>query len=113
MLKKLFILFDATYGFYRKDREARENLAQNSPGFASITYEENKNITLTILNGLNVMIENCILFQHDLTECSNSQSFDELVDVNILADIYLYALASHYYTLLNLSKKSKNYEYSS
>lgn len=113
MMRKLFVLFDATYGFYRKDREARENLAQNSPGFASTTYEENRNITLTILNGLNVMIENCILLQHDLTECSNSQSFDELVDVDILADIYLYALASHYYTLLNLSKKAKNYEYCS
>lgn len=113
MLRKLFVLFDTTYSFYRKDREARENLAQNSPGFTSITYEENRNITLTIFNGLNVMIENCILLQHDLTECSNSQSFDELVDVDILAEIYLYALASHYYTFLNLSKKAKNYEYCS
>lgn len=113
MLRKLFVLFDATYGFYRKDRQARENLAKNSFGVASITYEENRNITITILNGLNVMIENCILFQHDLTECINSQSFDELVDVEILADIYLYALASNYYTLLNLSKKTKNYKYCS
>lgn len=113
MLRKLFVLFDATYGFYRKDREARENLAKNNPGFASIAYEENRNITLTIINGLNVMIENCILFQHDLTEYSNSQSFDELIDVDILSEIYLYALASHYYTLLNLSKKAKNYEYCS
>ncbi len=111
MLRKLFVLFDATYAFYRKDRQARENLAKNSHGFASIVYEENRNITMTILNGINVMIENCILFQHDLTECINSQSFDELIDVEILADIYLYSLASNYYTLLNLSKRAKNYEY--
>lgn len=117
MLRKLFVLFDATYGFYRKDREARENLAKNNPGFAFDAYEENRNINITILSGLNLMIENCILFQHDcnskLSECINLQSFDELVDVDILADIYLYSLASYYYTLLNLSKKAKNYEYCS
>lgn len=116
LLRKLISLFNVTYDIYRRDRKTRENLVENSWNSPTNTYEKNRNITLTILNGLNLMIENCALFHNDVNNyCGNVDitCFDELIDVNLLVKIYVYSLASQYYTLLNVSKRAKNYKYCS
>lgn len=113
LLKKLLVLFNVTYDIYIRDRHTREDLVENNWNSPTDTYEENRNITLSILSGINLLIENCIVYQNDLEfeEDRNKKSFDELVDVELLVNIYLYSLASLYYNLLNVSKRSKNYKY--
>jgi hypothetical protein len=113
MLRKLIVLFNVTYEIYINDRHTRETLAENNWNSPMNTYEKNRNITLSILSGLSLMIENCIVSQNSIeSECENVDvSFDDFVDVELLVYVYLYSLASQYYTLLNVSKNSKNYKY--
>lgn len=116
LLRKLIVLFNATYEIYIRDRHTRETLVENNWNSPTDTYEENRNITLSILSGLNLMIENCIVSGTSAeNKCrdTSKKCFDELVDVELLTNVYLYSLASQYYTLLNVSKKSKNYKYCS
>lgn len=113
-IRKLIALFNVTYDIYIRDRQSRETLVENNWNSPHNTYERNRNITLTVLNGINLIIENSILFQNDENnENKDTDYFDKLVDVDLLVDIYLYTLASQYYTLLNVSKNSKNYKYCS
>jgi len=114
LLRKLIVLFNVTYEIYIKDRQTRENLVENNWNSPTDTYEENRNITLTILSGLNLIIENCVVSQNSMVSRFvdfSDKCFDELIDVELLAHVYLYSLASQYYTLLHVSKKSKNYKY--
>lgn len=116
LLKKLIALFNVTYEIYIRDRHTREALVENNWNSPTDTYEENRNITLSILDGLNLIIENCIVSQnHTEIRCGDmgNKGFDELVDVELLTNIYLYSLASQYYTLLNVGKRGKNYKYCS
>jgi len=118
MLRKLFLLFDNTFKFYCKDRRTREEVAKVYSDFSDDTLENNRSITMTLLNGLSIMIENCVVFQNEekseIFEDKALYSVDELFDNGLLIKIYLYALMSQYYTLLNLSKDSKsNYAYCS
>lgn len=118
MLRRLFILFEDIYAFYCKDRKTREEVANTYLDFSDATLEGNCDITLSLLNGLNVMIENCVVFQNE-EESENCkgidlESADDLFDSDLLIKTYLYALLSQHHTLLNLSKNSKkNYLYCS
>lgn len=118
MLRKLFVLYEDTYAFYCKDRKTRTELSKINSDFSDLTLESNRNITLTLLDGLSIMIENCVAFQHEEKgehrERINLESADDLFDSDLLLKIYLYALVSQYYTVLNLSKNAKrNYMYCS
>lgn len=116
LLRKLIALFNVTYEIYIRDRHTREALVENNWNSPTDTYEENRNITLSILDGLNLIVENCIVSQNNAEiKCGDmgNKCFDELVDVELLTNVYLYSLASQYYTLLNVSKRSKNYKYCS
>lgn len=118
MLRKLFVLYEDTYSFYLKDRKTRTELADINSDISELTLENNRNITLTLLDGLSIMIENCVAFQHEgkneHCEGINMESADDLFDCDLLIKTYLYALLSQYYTILNLSKNAKrNYTYCS
>ena len=118
MLRKLFVLYEDTYAFYCKDRKTRTALANINSDFSDITLENNRNITLTLLDSLSIMIENCVLFQNDEKsvdyENIDIESADDLFDSDLLVEIYLYGLMSQYHTLLNLSRNpKKNYTYCS
>lgn len=118
MLRKLFVLYEDTYAFYCKDRKTRTEVFDTNSNFSDLTLESNQNITLTLLDGLSVMIENCVAFQHEgknnQCETLDLESADDLFDGDLLIKIYLYALVLQYYTILNLSKNAKrNYKYCS
>ncbi|SHI18790.1 hypothetical protein SAMN02745823_03166 [Sporobacter termitidis DSM 10068] len=117
MLRKLFVLYEDTYAFYCKDHKTRTELADINSDFSEPTLENNRNITLTLLDGLSIMIENCAVFQDGNgghCEGVDMKSADELFDSDLLIKTYLYGLMSQYHTLLNLSKNSKkNYTYCS
>jgi len=105
-----------TYEIYIRDRHTREALVENNCNSPTDTYEENRNITLSILDGLNLIVENCIVSQNNAEiKCGDmcNKCYNELVDVELLTNVYLYSLASQYYTLLNVSNRSKNYKYCS
>ena len=118
MLRKLLILFENTYEFYCQDRKTREKVAKLYSDFSDDTLENNRSITMTLLNGLSILIENCLVFQNE-TKTENFEDIDldspdDMFDGDLLQKTYLYALLSQFYTLLNLSKDSKkNYVYCS
>lgn len=118
MLRKLFLLYEDTYAFYCKDRKIRTEISDANFDISELTLQSNRNITLTLLDGLSIMIENCVAFQHEGQDEQRNkldlESPDALFDDQLLLKTYLYALMSQYYTLLNLSRNSKrNYTYCS
>lgn len=117
MLRKLFVLYEDTYAFYCKDRKTRTELSNISSDFSGSTLESNRNITLTLLDGLSIMIENCVVFQHDgkneQEESIDIESSDDLFDCDLFVKTYLYALLSKYRTFFNLNINPKNYAYCS
>lgn len=118
MLRKLFVLYEDTYAFYCKDRKTRMELANINLNSPEQTLENNRNITLTLLDGLSILLENCVAYQHEekneYCESIDLESADGLFDCDLLIKTYLYALVSQYYTILNLSKNAKqNYTYCS
>ncbi|MBA4384400.1 MAG: hypothetical protein C0410_06665 [Anaerolinea sp.] len=118
MLRKLFVLYEDTYAFYCKDHKIRTELSDTYSDFTDLTLESNRNITLTLLDGLSIMIENCIAFQRNdkgvQEEIIDVESSNDLFDCDLFVKTYLYALMSKYYTFLNLSKNAKkNYTYCS
>jgi hypothetical protein len=116
MLKKLFVLYEDTYAFYCKDHKTRTELSIISSDFSDSILESNRNITLLLLDGLSIMIENSVVFQHDgknEQENIDKKSADELFDCDLFIKTYLYALLSKYRTFFNLNKNSKNYVYCS
>lgn len=116
MLKKLFILYENTNAFYRKDHASRKVVADFNGDISIDTLESNCSIVLALLDGLSIMIENCVVFQHDDNSHSDikTSATEELFDCDLLVETYLYSLLSQYYTMLNLSKNSRrNYSYCS
>ena len=113
IIKKLLYLLDKTSIFYYTDRITREKITTNiTLGDSSIPFEENRNITISIINALNIFIENTIVFQKTGNKVDVSE--EELFDGDLLIKIFLYGLLSQYYTLLNLSKNAmRNYQYCS
>ncbi len=115
ILRKLIILFNVTYEFYYEDRKVREKYVENNLSSINDILADNRNIPLTLINGINLMIENFILssdFEDGNVKISNdSNILSDLIDVELMKIVYLYSLASQFYTLLHISKNNKNYLY--
>lgn len=113
IIKKVFYILEKTNDFYKADRNTREKITTNiTLGDASTTFESNRNITITLINAINIFLENTVILQKDGDEVEVFE--EDLFDGDLLIKIYLYGLLSQYYTLLNLSKNTKrNYQYCS
>lgn len=90
LLRKLIALFNVTYEIYIRDRHTREALVENNWNSPTDIYEENRNITLSILDGLNLIIENCIVTcprQHRHLKQKDSIQFLVLL---VFSNFYIY-----------------------
>lgn len=67
------------------------------------TFEQNRNMSLNVIDAVNLWLENCILYQTDLNKPYDTESFD--VDFELFLDMYIYGLASKALSLLSMSKK--------
>lgn len=94
MLRKLFVLYEDTHGFYFKDRKTREKLSNSNSDISNSTLESNRNITLTLLDGLSIIFENCVVFQHTqksgYCEGIDKKSADDLFDCDLLIKVIKY-----------------------
>jgi len=113
MLGKLLCLYSNVHRFYIAERKIREQIIRECPTLECRIFEDNRNIAITIINGLNIMIENCLIYSRDADPNEmNKYQISELFDSELLVRVYLYGLLSWYYTALNISKDTnRNYPY--
>lgn len=104
-IKNLYKILDECFYFYMRQKEARHKISELNVGTASIgdTFEQNRNMSRNVIDAVNLWIENCVLYQTDLTKTYDTKSFD--VDFEMFLDMYIYGLASQSLSLLSMSQK--------
>ena len=109
-LNKLLQIYKKVYDYYLSDRKARTKIAKLNSDYTNPVLEANRNIALTLFDGLDILIENHIALQNieekDAYETFGQVKNDDLFDSDLLIKTYLYALLSRYTTILNICKKT-------
>lgn len=104
LLKDLFKILDETMHFYKHQKEERMDLKKLNPFNVAITdtYEVNRNISRNVIEGVNIWIENLLLYQN-ITDSYDTKSFD--VNCELMMEVYIYGVVSNSLSLLALSNK--------
>ena len=101
-ISKLYSIFDWCFQTYISEKDDRKTLVTlNIEGSClNETLEENKIISLDIINAINLWLENALLFQ------SSTESFynnSPSVENELVIDLYMYGLLSRTLSYLSLS----------
>lgn len=104
-IKDLYKILDECFHFYIRQKNARHEMSGLNVSTASIgdTFEQNRNMSRNVIDAVNLWLENCALYQTDLTKEYDTKSFD--VDFELFLDMYIYGLASQALSLLSMSQK--------
>ena len=73
------------------------------------TFSENRNISRSIIDAVNIWIENCMI--HQVIDPGHVAPADYPQNNDLLLDMYFYGLASHSLSLLSLSAKNPAAEF--
>ena len=105
VIKDLYKIFDECFHFYMKQKEARKKLTELRINDSSIgdTFEENRNMARSVIDSVNLWLENSVLFQDRIGEPYNQDTFE--LNQELFIDMYIYGTASRALSLLNLSRK--------
>ncbi len=105
VIKDLYLILDKCFRFHMAQKEARKQLVVLNITHEDIlnVFSENRNIALTVINSVNLWLENSLIFQHSIDNIPLDDSSN--INVDLLIKLYLYGLVSKNISLLAMSKK--------
>lgn len=105
VIKDLYKVLDECFNFYIKQKTARKKLVELSVSDDSIVevFIRNRNMAQSVIDSVNLWMENCLLFQEAIEKPYDNKSFD--INQELFIDLYIYGTVSKALSLLNLSKK--------
>lgn len=105
VIKDLYKVLDECFNFYIKQKTARKKLVELSVSDDSIVevFIRNRNMAQSVIDSVNLWMENCLLFQEAIEKPYDNESFE--INQELFIDLYIYGTVSKVLSLLNLSKK--------
>ncbi|MBQ8869528.1 MAG: hypothetical protein IJ027_07450 [Oscillospiraceae bacterium] len=105
VIKDLYKVLDECFNFYIKQKAARKKLVELNVSDDSIVevFVRNRNMAQSVIDSVNLWIENCLLFQEAIEKPYDNKSFE--INQELFIDLYIYGTVSKALSLLNLSKK--------
>ncbi|MBQ7232484.1 MAG: hypothetical protein IJX07_04570 [Bacillales bacterium] len=105
VIKDLYKILDECFNFYIKQKEARKKLVELNINDDSIVevFVRNRNMAQSVIDSVNLWMENCVLFQEAIEKPYDNESFE--INQELFIDLYIYGIVSKAMSLLNLSKK--------
>ena len=86
-------------------KKARKKLTELRVNNGDIveTFERNRNMAISVIDAVNLWLENCLLYQDSIEKPYNCEAFD--INYDLFIDLYIYGLVSKALSLISLSKK--------
>ena len=105
VIKDLYKVLDECFNFYIKQKAARKKLVELNVSDDSIVevFIRNRNMAQSVIDSVNLWMENCLLFQEAIEKPYDNESFE--INQELFIDLYIYGTVSKALSLLNLSKK--------
>lgn len=105
VIKDLYKILDECFRFYLNQKKARKKLIELRVNNGDIveTFERNRNMAISVIDAVNLWLENCLLYQDSIEKPYNSEAFD--INYDLFIDLYIYSLVSKALSLISLSKK--------
>lgn len=105
VIKDLYKVLDECFNFYIKQKAARKKLVELNVSDDSIVevFIRNRNMAQSVIDSVNLWMENCLLFQEAIEKPYDNESFE--INQELFIDLYVYGTVSKALSLLNLSKK--------
>ena len=107
-ISKLYAVFNKCFSIYMEQKQTRKKLVDLNITESTLldTLEQNKNISLNLINAVNLWLENALLYQNKI-EIAPKQLASS-IDTELLIDLYLYGLFSRILSYLSLCDRHKN-----
>ena len=105
VIKDLYKILDECFRFYLNQKKARKKLTELRVNNGDIVeaFERNRNMAISVIDAVNLWLENCLLYQDSIEKPYNSEVFD--INNELFIDLYIYGLVSKALSLISLSKK--------
>lgn len=109
LVKDLYKILDEVFHFYLRQKEARKKLIELNIQENSIldVFEENRNKSRSVIDAVNLWIENAVLLSSNAEDCKDNQF---KVNEELFVEMYIYGVVSQALSLISLSKKFQSHE---